>query len=206
MLVTLSGIEMPVRLLHPEKTLFPMLVMPSGIVMLVRLLQSEKAPPPILVTPSGIVILVKLLHPEKAVFSIFVTLSGIEISVRLLQSLKAEFPMFVTPSSMITCLIFKAFCGLFKGRHGELVMFPVPLIFSTPSLYRYQDTFVPQLPLSAKAAVHAKSKNSKQSTKTSVHLISPDCLFIFSPSSLQIFCVRFFAARIRRNHSLRIWL
>ena len=70
MLVTLSGIVMLVRALHPEKAPPPMLVTPSGIVMLVRPVQPEKAQSPMLVTLSGIVMLVIALQPEKALFAI----------------------------------------------------------------------------------------------------------------------------------------
>ena len=41
--ITLSGIAMLVRLLHPEKAEFPIEVTPSGIVMLVRLEHFLKA-------------------------------------------------------------------------------------------------------------------------------------------------------------------
>ena len=43
MLVTLSGIVMPVRLVQLENALEPMLVTPSVIVILVRLVHSENA-------------------------------------------------------------------------------------------------------------------------------------------------------------------
>jgi hypothetical protein len=54
MLVTLSGMVMPVRLVQPLKANSPMLVTLFGMVTLVRKLGrrglSEKAPPPMLVT------------------------------------------------------------------------------------------------------------------------------------------------------------
>jgi hypothetical protein len=50
MLVTLSPIEMLVRLLQPSKALYPMLVTLSPIEMLVRLVQPVKAFSPMLVT------------------------------------------------------------------------------------------------------------------------------------------------------------
>ena len=43
MLVTLFGIFMLVKLLHPQKASSPMLVTPSGIFMLVKLLHPSKA-------------------------------------------------------------------------------------------------------------------------------------------------------------------
>ena len=50
MLVTLSGMIIEVRLLHPKKAEFPMLVTLSGMVIEVRLLQLLKALSPMLVT------------------------------------------------------------------------------------------------------------------------------------------------------------
>ena len=61
-LVTLSGIVMPVNPVQPENALSPMLVTPSGIVMLVNPVQPENAELLMLVTLSPIVMLVKLLQ------------------------------------------------------------------------------------------------------------------------------------------------
>lgn len=66
MLVTLLGIVILAKLLHPENAELPILVILSGIAMLVKLLQSRNAESPILVTLSGIVILVRLLQRENA--------------------------------------------------------------------------------------------------------------------------------------------
>lgn len=66
MLVTLSGIDILVRLVQLRKAACPMIVTPLPIVILVSLVQSENAPPPIFVTLSGIVTLVSSLQSEKA--------------------------------------------------------------------------------------------------------------------------------------------
>ena len=76
MLVTPSGIVMPVKLLQPENVLPLMLVTLSGITMLVRLWHHSNAPYPMLVTPSGMVMLVRLLHLENARSPMLVTPSG----------------------------------------------------------------------------------------------------------------------------------
>ena len=63
--VTLSGMEMLVRLVQLRKAESPMEVTLSGMEMLVRLMQSEKAYSPMEVTPSLIVTVVmkfSLLH------------------------------------------------------------------------------------------------------------------------------------------------
>ena len=62
MLVTLLGIVMEVRLLHPQKTLEPIFVTLLGIMMEGRLAQPMKADCPILVTLLGIVIEVRSLQ------------------------------------------------------------------------------------------------------------------------------------------------
>ena len=66
MLVTLSGIDILVRLVQLWKAARPMLITPLPIVILVSLVQLEKAPSPIFVTLSGIVTLVSSYQPEKA--------------------------------------------------------------------------------------------------------------------------------------------
>ena len=53
MVVTLSGIVILVRLVHPKNASSPMVVTLSGIVILVSLVQSENAQSPMVVTPSG---------------------------------------------------------------------------------------------------------------------------------------------------------
>ena len=55
-----------VRLVQPEKTVFPMLVTLSGILIVIRLVQSRNAQGPMLITLSGIVMPVKLVQPAKA--------------------------------------------------------------------------------------------------------------------------------------------
>ena len=87
MLITLSGIVMPVKLVQSRNAersmLVSLLFLPK--VMLVRLVHLKKVFSPILVTPSGIVMLFRLVHRPKAPSPMLVTLSGIVMLVRLVQ-------------------------------------------------------------------------------------------------------------------------
>ena len=90
MLVTLSGIVMPVKLVQPAKAPLPILVSLLSLpkVMLVRLVQELKAERSMLVTLSGIVMLVRLAQSAKAKPSILVSLLFLPkvMLVRLSQS------------------------------------------------------------------------------------------------------------------------
>ena len=103
MLVTLLGISILVKPVHPEKAPPAILSTPSGIMYVpeyeggkyaktwevytgvVRFVQPEKAEPPMLVTLLGIVILVRSVQPEKALRPMLVTLLGIVTDVKLEQ-------------------------------------------------------------------------------------------------------------------------
>ena len=85
-----------VNLVNPvqfQNAPYPMVVRLSGNEILVRLLQPDKASRAILVTLSGIEILVILEHPAKHTASISVTPYGIVIPVRQLHSWKAHCPI-----------------------------------------------------------------------------------------------------------------
>ena len=75
------------RLAHSKKVRYPMLVTPSGIVMPVRLLQLRKAELPMLVSLLFVpkVMLVRPVQREKAELPMLVTLSGIVMLVRLVH-------------------------------------------------------------------------------------------------------------------------
>ena len=82
MLVTLSGIEMLVKIRHSSNAESPILMTLSGIVMLVNSLQPENAKFPILMTPSGIVMLVNSVQLRNAKFPMLVTLFGMVMLVK----------------------------------------------------------------------------------------------------------------------------
>ena len=79
-----------------------MLVTLEGIVISLRLLHPEKALPSILVTPSGKFISTRFVQPLNAPLLMTVTLEGSVISLRLLSSLKALKPILVTVNSWLS--------------------------------------------------------------------------------------------------------
>ena len=112
MLVTLSGMNTLVRLLHSMKAEMPMLVTLSGMNTLVRLLHLAKDKLRILVTPSGIMRSVtntpfkyKLNETEKLELKLIphhASKSVMYIAVRLLHAEKVLKLMLVTPFGMFT--------------------------------------------------------------------------------------------------------
>ena len=91
--LTLPGIVMLVRDVHPLKVLSPIDAVLEDSFTFLSKGQASKAEFPIFVTLSGIVMLVRESHLANAYPSIWVTLFGIEMFVSDEHPEKAPFPM-----------------------------------------------------------------------------------------------------------------
>ena len=113
MLVTLSGMVTPLRLLQSVNAPKPTLVKPFPNSRLDRFTQPENAPLPISLTLSGITASVMLSHPAKALSPMLVTLSAIVTVSKYEQSSNVFLPITVTPFS-ITMFFTSRFIQGFK--------------------------------------------------------------------------------------------
>lgn len=123
-LVTLSGIVMPVKFMHNENALSQMLVMLSGISILVRLVQNAKAESPISVTLLGITVfaqpLISLLVPVSIIalqlsrLSYTGFLSSTVMLVKLEQPKKAHDFILVTVLGMVMLVRLIQFSNAFQ--------------------------------------------------------------------------------------------
>ena len=108
-----------------------MLVTLLGISIFTKLLHPENAPLPILVTLLGISILSKLLQYLNDSIPILVTLLGISILSKLLQYINAFSPIFVIPFSIMTIFIKLVYCELCQSNISSYFHFfisPLPEI------------------------------------------------------------------------------
>ena len=111
MIVTLLGMVIEVKLLHPANALSPMLVTLLGMFVFEQPLSKVLVSVSIIALqlfrlsytlfPFSTVIKVKLLQPENAELPMLVTLLGMVIEVKLLQPENAEPPILVTLLGML---------------------------------------------------------------------------------------------------------
>ena len=98
-----------------------------------------------LVTLLGIATPVSPPQPQNALSPMLVMLPGIVTFVKKTQPPNAFFPMFVTPG-VITAILTPAPSHGTSSRNIQSVIFPVPLIVSTPSSVNSHVRFSPQVP------------------------------------------------------------
>ena len=103
MLVTLGGMMMPDKPLHPANVSRLILVILGGMVMLpVSALQLSNAEEPMMLTPGGMVMSVSATQPLNALLSILLRPVGRVMRVSLLQSWNIPLSILVTPGGMVS--------------------------------------------------------------------------------------------------------